>query len=879
MPAAIINGRSLEHILIPIFCKTTRGNNMKSNLSTCCFILTTALLCLNLPTVYAAKTNKDSIKPFREIGKSLGLRGKNFDLFPEGVTVFDANNDGLLDIYLPHNGRPFPKATEKSVLTYKPVPSLPNTLYLNQGNDSNGDPVFLPMQELASKNKKYVKEELLIENKYIPRKSLKDDEFSIGRVSRSAIAADFNGDGRIDLYVMSSHYGIPYQSEETALRIYPVESNLGREDRKSREPLLFMTPPFLHTEGIKDGLKAKVNFSGKEEWEGSNRLFLNDGDKDGDGLPEWVDVTEQTGTGGKWDSASATVADIDRDGDLDIYIANFLDMDFFGFGMKTFAGNRNQLYINQLVETGKFTFVDKALDMSVSGLHKEENLPNGSYNLVSKTVTSVNKQIVNNQQIGEEADHSWSAQLTDWNDDGWPDLIVANDIGGTRLRVYENINGKSFKRLTQFDKPEWEGCWMGIESADLDGDGLSEILATNCGSQAVSIRNTAPFVVTEKEAEVQALSQVNYLNGKSTLHNTLLSYNKKTGLKDVTLDTKIEHSKIIPPDMTNKSNIIPKHADFYDRMKLKDSLTGLEFSWGPAMLDVENDGDLDIYLAGALLRGNDGLIGDFSGGPGRLLINNSSPQKFNFTDKVFEYRLLDIDHVDYDHSPARRPSPGTGWHKRDYIYMNDLDSYSEVGLKASQSGEIRDIIRMHEAAQSMIAGDLNNDGFADLVVSHNGGYNSLSPEARNLKININGKVRALPGTDKLRHPPTGHEPGRAFIYINGGVTEADKANWVRVRLLDKSSKNIYGIGAKLVINNKKVRNNNVGGPAFGGYTGDLLVGLGSEKLKNIQVRWPSGKSRLYKYKVDKPIANQLICIDRSKGIIPCKDNNKAQAKQ
>ncbi|WKD51542.1 CRTAC1 family protein [Microbulbifer spongiae] len=845
---------------------------MKIRFSLICLI---GLLSAHVSELYAGERNdknieEETIKPFREIGISLGFRGKhNTSIFSEGATLFDANNDGLLDLYLPHDGRPVYKATSKQgVLTNSNVPALPNTLFINQGVDSKGNPVLTPIQELVGKNRHYIREELLIENKYLPRKGIKDNEFSVGRIARAAVAADLNGDGLMDLYVLNAHYGMAVQNEETAMPFYPVETNLGREDRNSKEPLLFMAPPFLRV-GMEDGLNVKVNFGDKEEWEGSNRLFINLGDKDHDGIPEWVDMTEKAGVGGRWDSQSATVADIDRDGDLDIYVSNFLDFDYFGFGMETFAGNRNQLYINQLVETGELTFIDKALEMKVAGLYEEEALPHGSYSLPLKKVISRAEQIVNGKKVGEEADHSWSAQLTDWNDDGWPDLVVANDVGGPRLRVYENNKGNTYRRDTQFDSPLWEGCWMGVESGDLDGDGHAELLATNCGSQVASIRNTALFVNSGKEMASMPRSQINYPLGQSTLHNILLSYTEDSGLKDVTLDTRVVHSEVIPPDMVNKNNVMPKHYDFYEEMRFKDGLSGLEFSWGPVMMDIDNDSDLDIYLAGALTRGNDGMGGDFSGGPGRLLVNSSSPGNFKFHDKTFEYRLMDIDYMDYDHEPPRRKAPGTGWHKRDYIYINDIDSFSEMGLEAAKKGEIRDIFRMHEAAVGMISGDLNDDGFADLVVTHASGYNSLSPEARNLKVSFNGQVMALPGTDKLRHPPTNFESGKTFVYINGGVVEADIANWVKIRLIDSESPNIFGVGAKVVVNNTIVRRINIGGPSFSSYSGDLLVGLGKESVEKLQVRWPSGADKLDSYMLQKPVKNDLICLYRGKGVMPC----------
>ena len=89
-------------------------------------------------------------------------------------------------------------------------------------------------------------------------------------------------------------------------------------------------------------------------------------------------------------------------------------------------------------------------------------------------------------------------------------------------------------------------------------------------------------------------------------------------------------------------------------------------------------------------RGNDGFIGDWTNSPGRLLANDTrAPGHVVLTDRTLESQLLDITDMDYGHNPPRRRSPGTNWHKRDFIYLEDKDSYSETGVSASRQSLIR----------------------------------------------------------------------------------------------------------------------------------------------------------------------------------------------
>ena len=473
-----------------------------------------------------------------------------------------------------------------------------------------------------------------------------------------------------------------------------------------------------------------------------------------------------------------------------------------------------------------------ALDYGVAGLHQEEDLPSSMWNRSKQKLEHNSYQKWEGKQVGEEADHSWAAHLVDYNEDGFPDLIVANDIGN-RLRVYESQEGKSFKVDKKFHEAHWNGSWMGINSGDLNGDMKEDIMIANFGGNTVSIRNTAVYANDQNALSIVALSILNTIDNKYAAHHTLLSYEHGKGLMEKVTDTKIEHSPYIIPDQALKQNVAPQAHKIFDQYKFDSSIAGLEFTWNPSFFDIENDGDLDVYMVGSLSRGNDGFIGDWTAGPGRLLVNKTTESStYRFKDQTLDYQLLDISKMNYDANPPYRPSPGTGWHKKDKITTYDQDSYSGMGIEATKNSKIKDLFRMHENANGVYAADLNGDGFQDLVVPHAGGYNSNLPSARNLKINFAGKELAVPAPNKVIKAPTNFEEGPTFLYINQSKKKEKSGNWVTLQLNDnKNQYNLMGVGTKVIVNDRIMRRLNVGGESYGGVTANLTIGLGDEKLE------------------------------------------------
>jgi enediyne biosynthesis protein E4 len=199
---------------------------------------------------------------------------------------------------------------------------------------------------------------------------------------------------------------------------------------------------------------------------GKNVLYHNNGDG------TFTDVSEKAGVAGngkRWNTGCAFV-DYDRDGKLDLFVANYIDLDLatapvpesgpclykavmVACGPPGLKGGKNILYHNN--GDGSFTDVSEA-----SGILNA----NGTYGLGVLTA--------------------------DFDNDGWPDIYVAND--STASALYQNKKNGKFQdialeagcALSPDGKPQ---AGMGVSAADYDLDGNLDIVKTNFAGDTPSL--------------------------------------------------------------------------------------------------------------------------------------------------------------------------------------------------------------------------------------------------------------------------------------------------------------------------------------------------------------------------------------------------------
>lgn len=802
-----------------------------------------------------------------------------------GVLVFDANNDNLPDVYFTRNGNTWVRPTDNNgVLMDEPHQQF-NSLFINLGNNENGDPIYESISKRVSINDTYTREELLVENYLFPRKDAFDTSKRIGRASSVAIAADLNSDGRLDLIVGNILPGMLWSHPKTQRVLGQFVRPVDRQAVKAKLPLSAQGLHFLKDYFPSDQRESKRASGRSIEHYGANSIFLNLGDKDLDGLPEWKDISRESGLEGKRNTMALLAADFDLDGDIDIFEANIMDMDYWPGGSSALAGAANQLYVNQLIETGELKFVEMASEMNVDGLYDEDNptpdyyrlheipfLPR-EYSIALRHFEKYKPDFLSiNGMISEPGQISWAAVTQDVNHDGYPDVWVANDLGF--LRLYVNHQGKEFKIDREHARNHQTGYWMSLTPGDFNGDLVEDLFAGNMGGATMNIAMPIPdlYMLFEPVISSSTMAQQFFGNSHHSMHALL---DGASNFK-IELENKVRHSYVLSPDASLKNNIRNFGLTGNDKVDFdRNSIDPYEFSWGSTLIDIQNDGLQDLYWVGCLQGRGGGTFPIMGTGPGRLLVNaTKNPDSLRFIDLTAEHQVFNIHELIYDslekHGYIYRKSPLQNWGKRSMVYSYDVSVWGFHGPGIVERITNHDLIQAAENGRAAIAADLNNDGFADIIVRNIGGYDSRSSSSTNLKAKIGGKLKIIPAHDANFPTPTNYEPGSTRVFIN----TYKKNYWIKVRLVDDSpeSKNINAVGASVIINDKFLLVLRSGSGGFiSNQFGPLLFGLADETATSIEIQWPDKKRSVTR--LDLPeFKNGVLTVSYSEGIINWLEN-------
>ncbi len=431
-----------------------------------------------------------------------------------------------------------------------------------------------------------------------------------------------------------------------------------------------------------DGL-PDIYFAGNQV---RDRLYLNQGKM------KFKDITESAGIlrKGGW-STGVNIVDINGDGYKDIFVCKSLYDDkpalrrnelYINNWNLTFTESAHKYHLDDTLRTMQTNFFDydKDGDLDLFIINQPPNpglfSPMQGKNYLSPDITY--KFYKNNGNYFEDitsaaglenVGYGLSSVVADFNNDGWPDLFVANDYEGPDFLYINNGNGTFTNKANEYFK-HTSFSSMGSDAGDINNDGLMDLVVLDMVAEDdYRIKTNLGGMMAQRFWEIVRLG------GNYQFMYNVMQLNNGPDAEGNLRFSEIGH-------LAGMSNT--------------------DWSWSPLIADFDNNGYQDLFIDNGIrmdIRYTDGLkkIDNYVAG----LINQYNIKKSaTIPDEL--RRVISIDRL-YSFFPAVKIS--------NYIFKNDGDLKFEDVTK--EWG-----IDIPSFSSGAAYGDLDNDGDLDLVVNN-----------------------------------------------------------------------------------------------------------------------------------------------------------------
>lgn len=443
---------------------------------------------------------------------------------------------------------------------------------------------------------------------------------------------------------------------------------------------------------------------------GSNQLYHNAGHG------RFTEVPNAGGANPNLWSTSCAFLDVDRDGHLDLFVTNYVDAVLNKERRQGVPGDRVNPFCGI---AGPPPVRDYCHPLMYPPLHSV---------LYRNTGRKSFEDISTSSGVAAHRGNGLGVAVADVDDDGWPDVFVANDAMPNFLfrndadGTFTNIAGAAGVAVTADGKAK---AGMGTAFADFGGNGRLGLIVTN------------------HEAEMHSV----FLNVGGAIFS----------------------------DVTVRSGVGPATRPYV--------------GFGVAFFDYDNDTDLDIAIANGHVMANVSLLR----GGGRFA-------------------------------------------QRNLLLRNDDGRFENVTAQVGPG------FSMELVSRALAAGDIDNDGDLDLLVTNNGaGVNLLLNEGlapRPVRVSEGGS----------------------------GAEAAGSANAMLVRVIGTKS-NRSGIGTRLTLTTggrRQLREVQSGSSYLAQNDLRAHFGLGAaNRSERLEIRWPSGATEVV---ADLP-ANHVITVREGEGVV------------
>jgi enediyne biosynthesis protein E4 len=405
-----------------------------------------------------------------------------------GVALFDCDGDGRLDLFLV-NGAPYPDPTPKGTIPQKTGPQYWNRLYHQKSNGT--------FEDITEKS------------------GLAGVGYGMG-----VAAADYDNDGHEDLYVTG--YGgnhLYHNNGDCTFTDVTAEAGVAGGGWSSSAAWVD-----LDGDGLLDLVVLRyVTWDWDDKWCGpqENRGYCHPDVFEpismlvyhNDGNGHLTEVGHKLGLDKPGKALGIAIGDYDRDGRIDLFVANDSMPEFLFHQKKDGTFEEVGLEAEVAVDGDGRTFAGMGVDFAD---YDNDGWPD----LVVTTLANQKYALYHNEHDGtfDYASYKtgfarmtllhsgWSVSWFDYDNDGWKDLLIAqgHDLDTVeksypQLRYREpmmlvrNAAGK-FSDVTASSGPGLQQPWVGRGMAigDLDNDGRVDAVVTTNGGTAHILHNETP---------------------------------------------------------------------------------------------------------------------------------------------------------------------------------------------------------------------------------------------------------------------------------------------------------------------------------------------------------------------------------------------------
>ena len=336
---------------------------------------------------------------------------------------------------------------------------------------------------------------------------------------------DINNDGLEDLYFSGNQVGDKLYLNLGNLKFQDITERSGISNSNTWSSGVVMED--VNNDGYLDIYVSKVSPVSSQK--AYNKLYINNGDL------TFVEKSKTFGLDFSGFSTQAAFFDYDLDGDLDMYLLNHAihTVRSYGTAEKRFESDSlsgDRFYENRLNEKEKM-FVD-----------------------VTK------KANIYDTPLG----YGLAVTTTDINNDGYLDIYVGNDFHENDY-IYLNNGDKTFTESAQNTLSHMSHFTMGVDVADLNGDGLLDIFTTD-------MMPNDPMILL------------------------------KSGGEDSDKISRIKSEFGFQKQYSRNNFQLNRGDGTFSEIGFKTKTFATDWSWGVLLQDFNSDGQTDIFIANGIYK-------------------------------------------------------------------------------------------------------------------------------------------------------------------------------------------------------------------------------------------------------------------------------------